>query len=229
MSEEIKELFSRIAPKYDLLNGLLSLSIDRYWRREAVSHLTTPSFKKVLDLCAGTLSMTLELLKQNPMAQIEALDFSESMLQEGKKRIPPLLKNQIGLFCGDSLALPFVNGTFDGAMCAYGLRNVDDNRKALLELHRVLRPKGKLVILEFFRPDRFATRLFHSTYGRFFIPALGRLVSRHPSAYSYLKNSVKKFYSTTEYSRLLTDCSFEKIEVHRQTGGVSTLLIAEKQ
>lgn len=224
----MRELFSRIAPKYDLLNSLLSFSVDRQWRRQAVSPLTSPQFARVLDLCAGTLSMSLELCRKNDTVQIDAVDFSEEMLNEGKKRIPFRCQNQIRPFCGDGLALPFKDRSFDGAMCAYGMRNIDDNPKALAELYRVIKPGGRLVILEFFRPDRWVSRLFHATYGHTLIPIIGRLVSRHKNAYKYLHDSVKEFYTSTEYRGLLHTQGFIKVDITLQSGGVSTLITAER-
>jgi len=221
MSEEVKDLFNSIAPKYDVLNTLLSFSVDKHWRRRAVKELAQRNSYRVLDLCAGTLSMSLELLKQNPDVQIEAVDFSQQMLERGMKRIPPQSRSHIDLLCADGLSLPFPKNVFDGAMCAYGLRNLDDNKRGLLELNRVLKPGSTLVILEFFRPDRFATRLFHATYAQGVIPIIGRIISRKKNAYSYLKNSVKGFYSVAEYKELLTSCGYENIKARRLTGGIS--------
>ncbi|MDO8644401.1 MAG: ubiquinone/menaquinone biosynthesis methyltransferase [bacterium] len=226
MSQQVKEIFDSIAPKYDLLNTLLSFSVDKHWRRQAVRELAQRQCYRVLDLCAGTLSMTLELLKQNPDVQIEAVDFSQQMLERGLKRIPPPLRSHIDLLCADGLSLPFPEKAFDGAMCAYGLRNLYDNKRGLLVLKRFIKPGATLVILEFFLPDRFVTRLFHATYAQGVIPIVGRLISQRKDAYSYLKNSVKGFYSVTEYKKLLNECGYQQIQSRSLTGGISTLITA---
>lgn len=228
MSEKVKNLFDEIAESYDLLNGLLSLSIDKRWRREAIASLQLPEHAQVLDLCAGTLAMSGELLKQHPLASVVALDFSDKMLKRGLSRLPVRQQRQIKAICADGLALPLRDNYFDAACCAYGMRNLDDNRKGLSELYRVLKPGASVAIVEFFRPTRFFPKLFQMTYGRWIIPLLGRLVSRHQEAYSYLRDSVKGFYSTEEYEVLLKEAGFKIVKLTRQTGGISTLIVARK-
>jgi demethylmenaquinone methyltransferase / 2-methoxy-6-polyprenyl-1,4-benzoquinol methylase len=228
MSEAVQKLFNDIAGKYDFINSLLSFSIDSRWRKEAMETLKSAEIKSVLDLCAGTLGMSLELLKQNEVVNISAVDFSEKMLLNGMRRIPNHLRSRIKVVCGDGLALPFADTKFDGAMCAYGLRNLDDNRAGLKELMRVLKPGGKLVILEFFKPDRFLSRFFQATYGKCVIPIIGRIASRNKMAYSYLRDSVSSYYTILEYEGLLKEAGFQNIKIKRQTGGISTLMTATK-
>ncbi|MBI2082874.1 MAG: ubiquinone/menaquinone biosynthesis methyltransferase [Deltaproteobacteria bacterium] len=230
MTEQIQQLFTSIAPKYDLLNTLLSFGQHKRWRNKGVSYLKNQ--KKVLDLCAGTLSMTMALLEINPSAEVTAVDFSQEMLDEGLRRHPTLKKGGRGGFstvCADFFKFDAQPSFFDGMMCAYGMRNLDDNQAALRKIHQLLSPKGRLVILEFFRPDNWVMQLFHSTYAQFVIPPLGRLISRHPHAYEHLRDSVRGFYTIDEYCHLLQENGFEVKVVKRLTGGISGLIVAEKK
>lgn len=226
MSQRIHDLFSAIAPKYDLLNTVLSFGIDRRWRRIAVSYLRDS--EHLLDLCAGTLALTRELLTANPQGRITAIDFSQPMLDRGLKNLAPSLLWRVSVECIDFFKFTRPAGSFDGAMCAYGMRNLDDNPMALERLHHLLRAGGKLVLLEFFRPDRMITRLFNLTYAQFVIPAVGLLFSRHKEAYRHLRDSVRRFYTLDEYAQLLQEAGFEVKVAKRLTGGISGLIVAEK-
>lgn len=226
MSEDVQKMFGAIAPRYDRLNHLLSLGLDRFWRRQAVRRLAT--CKHVVDLCAGTLDLSIELAKQSPETQIDAIDFSQEMLDFGYEKLTGTIAKQIQTHCGDVLQLPFTDQSFDGAMVAYGLRNADDNQRALEEVLRVLRPGGRLVILEFFRPDRLTAKIFHATYGRTVVPVLGGLASGHWGAYKYLRDSVRAFHTVAEYQDIMSLCGFHNIQYKHQLGGASTLIYGEK-
>jgi len=226
MSEQIHELFSSIAPKYDLLNSVLSLGVDRRWRLEGVRHLT--KCRNVLDLCAGTLALTQALLKVSREVQITAVDFSQAMLERGVQKLSPDEGQRVVTHCGDFFTFEAPEGAFDAAMCAYGVRNLDDNPFALKKIYRLLKPGGRLVILEFFRPDRWYTWAFHKTYGEFVIPSIGSLVSRHRKAYRHLRDSVRGFYTLDQYVQLLQETGFEVKVAKRQTGGISGMIVAEK-
>ena len=227
MSEQVKQLFTDIAPRYDRINSILSLRIDRHWRREAIQLLKNDSYRSILDLCAGTLALTEELLRTNARCHVTAIDFSEQMLQIGLGKLPYGYLRRVRAENRDAMSLPFPGHTFDAVMCAYGMRNLDDNQKALEGIRRVLKPGGKLVILDFFAPDRWTSRLFHATYGNFFIPTFGRLISRHKNAYEYLRNSIRGFYTPTAYAELLKSVGFQNVTLKRQTGGDSCLLTGE--
>lgn len=228
MSEQVKQLFTEIAPRYDQINSLLSLKVDQLWRRAAIKHLTGDRYRQVLDLCAGTLAMTQQLLQVNLDCHVTAVDFSETMLQIGLKKLPYGDLSRVKIQNADAMQLPFPPQSFDGIMCAYGMRNLDDNRRALEGIFRLLKPGGKLVVLDFFAPDRWASRLFYATYGHFFIPMLGRLLSRHRNAYEYLQRSIQGFYTPVAYAELLKLIGFQNVAIKRQTGGISCLLTAER-
>jgi demethylmenaquinone methyltransferase/2-methoxy-6-polyprenyl-1,4-benzoquinol methylase len=227
MSQHVQKLFDTIAPKYDLLNGLLSLKIDGRWRKEAVQKLKEDRFRDVLDLCAGTLALTIALLKTNSQCQVTAVDFSKAMLEEGDKNLPYGFRSRVDLVVADVLKLKLQPQSYDAVMCAYGMRNLDDNTAALKMIRSLLRPGGRLVILEFFRPEGILSQVFNLTYAEFVIPALGKLVSRHPNAYHYLRDSVRNFYTPTAYRELLRSIGFEKITIKPQSGGISHLITAE--
>lgn len=227
MSQQVQKLFDTIAPRYDLLNGLLSLGIDRRWRAQAVKRLESESYREVLDLCAGTLALTIALLKINPHCHVTAVDFSEKMLAQGRELLPREFRSRVDLLVADAMKLNFKPSTFDAIMCAYGMRNIDDNALVLKKLKTLLRPGGRLVLLDFFRPEGILTQVFNLTYAEFVIPALGKLVSNHPNAYQYLRDSVRSFFTASAYRELLKSIGFEKIVVKPQTGGISYLITAE--
>ena len=228
MSQQIQNLFDTIAPRYDLLNSLLSLKVDQRWRRQAVKKIAGDPFQKVMDLCAGTLALTIALLKTNPICHVTALDFSEEMLHQGKKNLPHGFRNRVNLVVGDAMKLDFSPGSFDAVLCAYGLRNVDNNEVVLQHIKQILLPGGRLVILEFFRPEALMSKVFHFTYAEFVIPLIGKFVSRHQNAYHYLRDSVRRFYTPSAYRELLKEMGFQNIRVKAQTGGISHLVVAEK-
>ena len=218
MSEQIHSLFSSIAPNYDRLNSVLSLGIDRRWRQQAVRHLRGRS--KVLDLCAGTLALSRALLEINPDVRITALDFSQEMLAQGRERVTKL--------CADFFQWDHPVESFDGVMCSYGMRNLDDNPKALRKIHTLLQSGGRFVLLEFFRPDRWYTWCWNLTYAQFVLPAIGRVVSHHNGAYRHLRDSVRGFYAIDRYCDLLRETGFDVKVARRLTGGISGLIVADK-
>src|SRR5262249_32799218 len=145
MSEQVQKLFDSIAPRYDLLNGLLSLKTDRFWRKAAVREIAGPEYRNVLDLCAGTLSLTKSLLEVNKVCRVTAVDFSEPMLRNGWEHLPKALQSRVGPLIADAMELDLPAHSLDAVMCAYGMRNIDDNELVLKKLKTLLRPGGKLV------------------------------------------------------------------------------------
>ncbi len=227
MSQQVQNLFDRIAPKYDLLNSLLSFRIDRRWRKEAVNELKSDSIQKVLDVCAGTLALTSALLEVNPRCHVTAVDFSSAMLEEGKKRLPFGYRTRVDLLQADVMELTLPSYSFDAVMCAYGMRNLDNNELALKKIRELLKPNGKLVILDFFKPEGWMSQIFNLTYAEMIIPLAGRLVAKDRQAYNHLRDSVRRFYTPTAYRHLLSETGFTNITVTSQTGGISHLITAE--
>lgn len=227
MSQYVQSLFDSIAPKYDLLNTVLSLGTDRHWRRHAVGRLKEKRFEKVLDLCAGTLALTIILLKKNRHCRVTAVDFSETMLKKGLSQLPFGSKDRVEIAKMDAMKLDFPQKSFDAVMCAYGLRNVESNEVVLRSIRSILKPGGRLVVLEFFQPDGILTKLFNITYAQIVIPVVGRLISKSPHAYRYLRDSVRSFYTPVAYRELLKSVGFKDIKIKPLSGGITHLITAE--
>ncbi len=227
MTQPIQQLFDTIAPRYDLLNSVLSWGLDRHWRQEAVSPLKGPEFNHILDLCAGTLALTTAFLETNPDGHVTAIDFSQEMLDCGWKNLAPAFQKRVTLQSQDILKADILPHSYDAVMCAYGLRNVSDNKSALKKIKAWLKPGGKLIVLEFLKPEKWWEKLFDKTYAQIVIPLLGGLISRHPKAYRHLRDSIRNYYTSTEFKDLLQHIGFKNISIKSQRGGSSSLITAE--
>ncbi len=223
----VRRMFGSIAPRYDLLNHLLSLNRDRAWRRRAVDRLRAPSDGVVLDACAGTLDLAVELAGRSTFrGRVIAADFTPEMLVAGQEKIGRLA---IDTVCGDALRLPLRDASVDAAMVAFGVRNLASLDDGLRELARVVRPGGRLAILEFMTPDWQPFRALYMLYFRHILPGIGRLVSRHGSAYSYLPESVLQFPAPDALSDKVRAAGFRAVEWERLTGGIVALHTATRE
>lgn len=228
--DAIRRMFAGIAPRYDLLNRLLSAGRDRYWRREAVAQAQLPPGGLALDICTGTADLAIELAKQFPSAgSIVGVDFCLPMLRLGADKVSRSgLAHRIRLQAASAEALPFDAETFDAAAIAFGLRNLADRTRGLTELNRVLRPGGRGIILEFAVPQG---RLFGSLYHVYFhrvLPWLGGAISGDRSAYSYLPASVAVFPSPLELVKLIEEVGFQDVRCRALTGGIVALHVGRK-
>jgi demethylmenaquinone methyltransferase / 2-methoxy-6-polyprenyl-1,4-benzoquinol methylase len=225
----VRRMFGAIAPRYDLLNHLLSLNRDRAWRRRAVDLLLEgrPSAGRFLDACAGTLDMGRELAQRRGFTgRVVASDFTFEMLERGRHKAEGVAMD---VACADALRLPFPDGSFDGATVAFGVRNLADIDAGLRELARVLRPGGRLVILEFATPAWQPFRGLYLLYFRRVLPLVGRLVSRHGSAYSYLPASVLAFPEPAELARRMATAGFEApVRWETRTGGIVAVHVGDR-
>jgi demethylmenaquinone methyltransferase / 2-methoxy-6-polyprenyl-1,4-benzoquinol methylase len=224
-------MFSAIAGRYDLLNHLLSMNRDRAWRRVAVDALLQGRLRSapaagrfaggavVLDSCAGTLDLSVELARRGEFSggTVLGFDFTFPMLQGGLSKIRGL---KILPACADALRLPLADQSVDGAMVAFGVRNVSDLDECLREFARVVRPGGRFVILEFTTPQRQPFRAVYLGYFRRVLPLIGRLVSKHGSAYSYLPASVLAFPEPAELAAKITAAGFTGVTWKPLTGGI---------
>jgi demethylmenaquinone methyltransferase/2-methoxy-6-polyprenyl-1,4-benzoquinol methylase len=225
----VRGVFSEIAPRYDLLNHLLSFNIDKRWRRRAVAALRwdrDPSGMYV-DLCAGTMDVANELARKPTFrGTVLGTDFAEPMLRAGRQKIA---SRPISPVVADAVALPLRGGTASGAIVAFGARNLADLDAGLIEAFRVLRDGATLVILEFSIPRLPLIRSLYRVYFHRVLPLLGRLVSRHPTAYRYLPESVESFPNEDELTRRMTRAGFANIRVDRLSFGIAAIHAGERR
>lgn len=232
----VQAMFSDIAHGYDRANRIMSAGTDVRWRRKAVATLlpdnNTGAGARILDLCAGTLDSTLEIHRRYPQAELIGGDFSAGMLDAGMRRIAALEDSaplaHISPQRMDAHALPLDDASVDAIFCAFGVRNLSDLRLASAEQLRCLRPGGQLVILEFFRPSAWTTRVFHAVYNRTVLPVVGWACTGNLDAYLYLPRSMAQMRTAPDYVALLQELGFEQISVEPLTFGVASIVRARK-
>lgn len=223
----VQGMFSAIAPRYDLLNHVLSLNIDKAWRRRALGALgwRRKPAGRYLDLCAGTLDVGAALSRQPDFAGlIVGADFALPMLQHGEGKAA---REVLAPVAADALCLPLGNASMDGAIVAFGIRNVADLDAGLREVRRVLRPGARFVILEFSTPSSRLVRTFYHTYFHYALPLVGRLVSGHGSAYTYLPLSVSTFPTREALADRLTRAGFDNVSWLPLTLGIAAIHVGE--
>lgn len=222
----VRRIFSEIAPRYDLLNHLLSFNIDRRWRAKAIEALDWSREPQgtFVDLCAGTLDVSAQLAAQPGFrGRIVGADFAEPMLRAGRSKIG---SHAIRPVVADALALPLADNSADGALVAFGIRNVADLDAGLAEVHRVLRPGARFVILEFSTPPSALIRAGYHAYFHHVLPAIGGLISGHRTAYRYLPESVRHFPVADALADRMRRAGFTKVEWSPLTLGVAALHVA---
>lgn len=225
----IAGMFDAIAPRYNLLNHVLSAGLDRRWRTRAVEALALPDGARVLDLCTGTADLAIATVRGSRGTSVVGVDFAGAMLRLGLAKIRTAsLERSIRLVRGDAAAIPVGTASCDAATIAFGIRNVAEPERALQEIARVLRPGGRLAILEFGQPRVPGLRTLYSWYFRYMLPVVGRMISKHQSAYSYLPASVGTFPPPAEFSRTLAATGFSQVRAVPLTFGVVYLFVAQK-
>jgi demethylmenaquinone methyltransferase / 2-methoxy-6-polyprenyl-1,4-benzoquinol methylase len=228
-SEYVKRAFSEIAPRYDLLNHLLSLNIDRIWRRKAIAQLgleRNPGGRYV-DLCAGTLDVSAALAGTKGFRGfVVAADFAEPMLRAGRDKVSAA---DVAPVTADALALPLRSNSSAGAIVAFGIRNVADLDAGIAEVHRVLEPGARFVILEFSTPR---SQLINAGYQLYFnnvLPAIGGLISGHRTAYQYLPRSVANFPSEEKLAERMSAAGFRNVSWKSLSFGIAAIHVGVKQ
>ncbi|HLN74820.1 MAG: bifunctional demethylmenaquinone methyltransferase/2-methoxy-6-polyprenyl-1,4-benzoquinol methylase UbiE [Methylococcaceae bacterium] len=226
--QQVEQMFDNIAPRYDFLNHFLSLGIDKLWRKKAINILSAYQTNALLDVATGTGDFAIAALKLKP-SRLVAFDLSEQMLNVGRAKAEKLGVSDIIQFVkGDSEAMPFSDNQFDAITVAFGVRNFENLEKGLREFHRVLKPNGVAVILEFSKPKYFPFKQLYLFYFFTILPLVGRMVSKDRSAYSYLPESVMAFPDDQKFLSVLKTCGFTKSKQKRLTFGVATIYIAQK-
>ncbi len=228
--DRIAGMFDAIAARYDFLNHLLSAGIDRYWRRRAIRSLGLRGGERVVDVCSGTADLAIAARTAAPPAsRVVGVDFSRKMLQAGADKLERRgLGGAIALVQGDATRLPVADGAVDAVTVAFGIRNVEDTAAACGEMRRVLRPGGRLAILELSIPQ---TPIVHAVYAWYFqrvLPRIGTLISRHNAAYGYLPASVGAFAAPDEFVKILRQSGFDEVRAVPLTFGIVYLYTARR-
>ncbi len=226
----IAGMFDAIAPRYDLLNHLLSAGLDRRWRATAVAALRLPDGARVLDVCTGTGDLAIAAERGGTNVSVVGVDFAGEMLRLGRGKVRAGgLASAIRLVRGDATRIPLADRSCDAATIGFGIRNVADTEAALADIARVLRPGGRLAILEFGEPRIPGIRTLYLWYFRYLLPLVGRAVSKHDSAYSYLPASVGNFPPPAEFARLIEQHGFGNVKAVPLTLGIVYLYTAERR
>lgn len=226
--EQVAEMFDNISPKYDFLNHFLSLGIDIIWRKKAIKLLKKDNPKVILDIATGTGDFAIEALALNP-DKVIGVDISEGMLEIGRKKLKKRkLDDRIELRSGDSEGLPFEDNMFDAVIVAFGVRNFENLDKGLEDMFRVIKPGGKVVVLEFSKPKHFPFKQLYQFYFRWILPIIGRLVSKDQSAYTYLPESVNAFPDGQDFLDRLEKIGFQKNKCKPLTVGISSIYTGTK-
>ncbi len=226
---QVANMFNSISKRYDLLNHVLSLGIDIYWRKKAIKLLKKDNPQVMLDIATGTGDFAIEAYKILKPKSIKGIDISRGMLDVGIEKINKLnLEKVIDLQLGDSENLSFKDNVFDAVTVAFGVRNFQDLEKGLSEIYRVIKPEGKLVILEFSKPYVFPFKQLYNFYFSAILPLIGKLISKDNSAYTYLPNSVKAFPDGKTFVEIMKKEGFREVKWKPLTVGISSIYIGQK-
>jgi len=226
--EEIRTMFNNIAPTYDFLNHALSINIDKIWRRRAINSLKSIDPNKILDVASGTGDLAIAAMRLNPK-KIIGVDISEEMLKVGEAKMEKKgLSDIISMQVADSESLPFEDNDFDAVMVAFGVRNFEHPEKGVEEMFRVLRPGGKLVVLEFTNPTGSLINGLYQLYFRKVLPLVGKIISKDFSAYKYLPQSVAAFPQREEFVEIMKKSGFKSASFQQLTFGIASLYIGVK-
>jgi len=226
--EQVATMFNNIAHRYDFLNQLLSMGIHKGWRKKAVRMIADIHPKQILDIATGTGDFAIETMKLSPL-KVTGVDISEGMLKFGNEKIAKLgLQDKIELKKGDSEELPFADNSFDAITVGFGVRNFENLSKGIADMYRVLRPGGKVAILEFSKPKRFPVKQVYHFYFRYITPLVGRIFSKDSSAYTYLPESVQAFPDGEDFLAVLRKAGFKDAKAIPVTFGIASIYVALK-
>ena len=223
-SEKVQGVFSSVASKYDVMNDVMSLGIHRIWKDAMMDWLAPIRGQALLDVAGGTGDISFRFLKRASGANATVLDLTESMLAEGRKRAENVgISGQLEWVVGDAMALPFEDDSFDVYTISFGIRNVTDPQKALSEAYRVLKPGGRIMVLEFSHIPNDLLQWFYDKYSFNVIPMLGQIIASDRSSYQYLVESIRKFPKQESFMKLVNTAGFENTKFRNLTMGVACL------
>lgn len=226
---QVEEMFDNISPTYDFMNRLMTLGIDRSWRRRLVNGVASTAPRRILDVATGTGDLAISLAKANPQARVFGVDISEGMMEVGRKKVEAEhLADRVTLETADCLALPFADGSFDAVTAAFGVRNFEDLACGYREMVRVLTPGGTLNILELSVPPSPVVRPFYYLYTRGIIPLAGKLLTPDSRAYSYLPQSIAAMPQGEQMLALMEQCGLRDCRLHRLTFGAACIYTGVK-
>ncbi len=226
--EQVAEMFDNIAFRYDLLNGILSFGTHKGWRHKCVKKLKSLQPKQILDVATGTGDFAIACTKLSP-EKIIGVDISEGMMKFGREKLVKLnLDKLIELRLGDAETVDFPDNSFDAIVVGFGVRNFENLEKGLTNLYRVLKPDGKIIILEFSYPRAFPIKQFYNFYFTYITPFVGKLFSKDTRAYSYLQESVKAFPNNENFVTVLNKCGFKNSSFQTLSFGVAAIYEAGK-
>lgn len=229
MMEHVHAVFENIAKKYDVMNDIISFGRHRAWRRVTMRKIAMREGQTALDVCCGTCDWTIDLAKASRSGDISGLDFSQNMLDIGARKVDKLgLQKQISLVNGNAMALPFEDNQFDIVTIGFGLRNVPDYLQVLKEMHRVVKPGGRVVCLEMSKPTWQPFKGIYYFYFRKIMPLLGGLIARDYKSYKWLPESLKQFPNAAELTSMFREAGSSEVEVTRFFAGIAALHIGTK-
>jgi demethylmenaquinone methyltransferase/2-methoxy-6-polyprenyl-1,4-benzoquinol methylase len=227
--EQVSDMFNNIAHKYDFLNRILSLGIDKIWRRKAINIIKKTNPSRILDVATGTADVAISTANIVKPESIVGVDISKEMLEVGKKKIKNLgLDQTISLKLGDSESLEFEDNYFDAATVAFGVRNFENLEKGLAEMLRVVNSGGTILILELSKPTIFPFKQVFQFYFKFILPIIGKFTSKDPKAYTYLFESVQAFPQGDKFLSIMESLGYKNCREKKLSLGICSIYLGEK-
>lgn len=228
--EQVEEMFDNIAPTYDRLNHIMSLNIDRVWRRRVMRIVRRAKAQKIMDVATGTADLAIAMAKRIDNTQILGIDLSEEMLAVARRKVEKLgLNDRITLEKGDAENLSMVsNESIDAATVAFGVRNFENIERGISEIYRTIKPGGKLIVLEFSMPKNSIVRWIYRQYAHRLLPRIGGMISKDKEAYTYLPDSVEEFPAPERFAQMLKAAGFKSVKLRSQSFGIAYIYDATK-